>query len=187
MRHSLIALLGLTLIATKPAAAQSEVSDGPAVTQGPWAAEFIGVLRSFNGGSLLRYSTPTAAWRLSATVDARDTGSDDNPSRGHRVDLEIGRRWHATREGRVQPFTGAGVSGLHQWTRNGTGSGSTSEAVALGAYWELGAQIFVADEIALGSRWTVDLNYENFTSGGAEATRLRLIGGGIDVFSMIRF
>jgi hypothetical protein len=188
MRNVLTSFVGAALLLGTPALAQEGSPTTAPPEQGAWAAEFIGLTNGPLGGSALLYTSPTAAWRLALRVSGSSQESATDELRRHDYRAELGSRWHAGRTGRVQPFTGIGISGRHQWTFQSSSFGSgSSEQLDVGAYGEIGAQIFVADEIALGSRWPLHLSYMHVQNGAYGVKRFRLLGGGIDVFAVIRF
>lgn len=188
MRTILTSVVGAALLWSSPVLAQDDpgATDGPA--PGAWAAEFIGITTGPFGGSALRYASPTTAWRLGVRAEGFSEAEDPYLTEHHDYQGEVGLRWHAPRKSRAQPFTGLGIVGRHQWARYNSGPGySAVEQTDVGAYGEIGAQIFVTDEIALGSRWPVHLTYMHLVTASYEVKRLRLLGGGIDVFAVIRF
>jgi hypothetical protein len=185
MRTFVLGGLASALLLTSPTVARAQDGADPSAAQGRWGVEFIGVLGQTRGGSALRFTSPTAAWRLSARVTTSNADFPGITYSNHDYIFELGRRWYTRRESRVQPFTGLGVIGGHSWSE--VSAGGTSETGYLGAYGELGAQIFITDEIALGSRWKAEVVYDEANYSTTSWEHIHVVAGGIDVFAMFRF
>jgi hypothetical protein len=177
--------LAFTLLVTMPSAVTAQSSDNAPAASGRWGVEFLGLIGGPQGGSAMFFTSPTTAWRIAATVEASGADQGSLYYRQHEYYFDIGRRWYRKRDGRVQPFTGLGIAGLHTWSDDGLNP--TYEYGQVGVYGELGAQILVAEEIAIGSRWRADVLYDERSVTGSSWEHIHILAGGIDVFAMFRF
>jgi hypothetical protein len=141
---------GATLIASRGAVAQA-ARDSIGPRQGAWGVEasYGGAV----GASLLRFSSPRAAWMLGASFAVgRETSDDVNPfgptTRSTNtlgsVEARVGRRWWtgALNEA-MRPFVGLGLGGRYTTFSNTR----TYEGSLIG---ELGATYFFGPHVSIG-------------------------------------
>jgi len=120
---------------------------------GQWAARFS-LGSGFYGLGALLFTSPRAAWAMSADVHSDHYEDGDIVQEHQQASVSIGRRWFGAERSRVRPLGGAGLR--VNYNRNFSdysGTESESKSVLGGIYGELGAAIFFAPELSLGAIW----------------------------------
>jgi hypothetical protein len=148
-RHFLVGVA--TLIVSHAAAAQA-VPDSIGPRQGTWGVEAS--YGPLSGASLLRFSSPRAAWMLGAYFAIGQETSDEpldfignTTRRTHTLgalEVRVGRRWWsgALNEA-MRPFVGLGLGGRYA-------SYSNSRSTEGSVNGELGATYFFGPHVSLG-------------------------------------
>jgi hypothetical protein len=139
------------LIATDSAVAQA-VQDSIGPRPGTW-----GVEASYGaplGASLLRFSSPRAAWMIGAFFSVGQETSDQLTSVGATtrntntlgsVELRVGRRWWTfDANERLRPFVGVGVGGRYYHYANARRTEGSVDG-------ELGATYFFGPHVSIGA------------------------------------
>jgi hypothetical protein len=174
IRHSwsiVVAVAALSLL-SRAAHAQSGADDvGP--KGGTWGAE--ATLGGPTGVSLLRLTSPQAAWLLGASFSAgRETSDQFNGFTRTRetrmlgsVELRVGRRWWSgeARE-RLKPHAGLGLIGRYA-------SYPSARSWAVGPYGELGATYFFGPHLSLGTSGELAITRSRDTYSGGLGTDLK--------------
>jgi hypothetical protein len=139
-----------TLFASHDALAQA-ARDSIGPRQGTWGAEAS--YGSITGVSLLRFSSPRAAWLLGATVDLGQQTSDESTPTGTirstnataMLAVRVGRRWWSGElNAPMRPFVGLALGG--GFTRYGNVRSTDGSAIG-----ELGATYFFGSHVSLGA------------------------------------
>jgi hypothetical protein len=149
IRYYLVA--AATLIASRGAIAQA-ARDSIGPRQGTWGVEAS--YGSFTGASLLRFSSPRAAWLLGASFALGQQTSDEavdffgNTTRTTHtlgmVEIRAGRRWWTGElTEAMRPFVGLGLGGSYA-------NFSSTRQTAGSVIGELGATYFFGSHVSLG-------------------------------------
>jgi hypothetical protein len=140
-----------TLIASHGAVAQA-TRDSIGPRQGTWGVEAS--YGSFTGASLLRFSSPRAAWMLGASFALGQETSDEtvdflgNTTRRTStlgtVEVRVARRWWTGElTEAMRPFVGLGLGGRYSTV-------SSARQTAGSVIGELGATYFFGPHVSLG-------------------------------------
>jgi hypothetical protein len=152
------AVLAATLLTAAPALHAQQTTDPLMPRSGSWGAEAV-----YGGNlsaTLLRFSSPTAAWLAGLSFNVlRQTdnvsgaaGNSQSYNLGS-VDARLGRRWWKGGTGeRVRPLSGLGLLG-------GLSTGSGLQAWTAGGYGELGGSYFFSPHVSLGATGEVVAGY----------------------------
>jgi hypothetical protein len=147
------------LVAGRGAAAQT-ARDSIGPRQGTWGVEAS--YGSFSGASLLRFTSPRAAWMLGASFALGQETSDEPTQFGtvtrttHTLgtaELRVGRRWWTGELNEpMRPFVGLGLGGRYSTFSNTR----STDASVIG---ELGATYFFGSHVSLGGSGELALVY----------------------------
>jgi hypothetical protein len=181
----LVALIGHPVLS----AAQATPPPSPA---SKWSAEFSG-LTDLDGAAALLATSPHTAWRFGGTLTLSGNSHPGYQERIVRSDLAGGQRWSSPRHGRVQAFTGLGATGSYARIRiSASPFEQRARVYQIGAYGELGGQIFITDEIGLGVRWSAAITFDhqrfdgNYLPNPYFNDQIRVRGGDVRFFGTLR-
>lgn len=173
MRYTTRALLALLTIAhclpVSIARAQGTGAPPEGPVAGSWGAE--GQYFGGGGASLLHFSSPRAAWMMTASVAGGrgETsqvdlyGTSRSTAAFFSTLVQVGRRWYFIEPGvSLRPLAGVGVLG-------GYSAADDSHAWSAGSYGELGATYMFSPHASLGATGQLNVrkskNRQTFTGG----------------------
>jgi hypothetical protein len=151
-----VVALAAALIVHAPGLAAQAPGDSTMPRAGSWGAE-----ATYGGApaaTLLRFTSPSAAWLVGASFSVSHESVDDVTYTGPStfvvttddrvitfVDARLGRRWWAgDARSRLQPLRGVGLAGSYS-------NYSFARTYTVGAYGELGATWFFTPHVSLGA------------------------------------
>ncbi|MEX2179516.1 MAG: hypothetical protein WD801_12450 [Gemmatimonadaceae bacterium] len=164
MRPFMVLMVSLSCVALFPGASASQTVHAPeAGTRGLEAG-----IGSGGSGSLLRFTSPAAAWvhglsasylNVVSTIPSFTGGTETRTvSDFALIDLSFGRRRYGAIDRAVRPFNTLGVT-------VGTGFGTGAPRWSGGVFADLGMSYFVTEHAILSAGWIATMSYSTGGNG----------------------
>ena len=158
-----VVAFALALIVHAPGLAAQTPADSVMPRANSWGAEAM--YGGAPAATLLRFSSPSAAWLVGASFSVSHESVDNVILTGPTtqvttedrvitfVDARLGRRWWAgDARSRLQPLRGLGLAGTYS-------NYSFARTYSVGAYGELGATWFFTPHVSLGASGELVASY----------------------------
>lgn len=190
--HIIIGAAALSLLASPPTVFAQDAPTAP-FHAGQLGANIAINGLTFSSVDLLKFTSPTRAWVLSASAfgnSVHATGglpSTTNSDEGFNLSLQ--RRFLRPTRAHVVLYLSPGILGgfSHSSFSGGPGLSTSAKTWDAGVLLEAGAEYLIGTHLGLGARYRASVTYDRFDVGGSRLWSINASAGDIGAFGALFF